>query len=147
MFLFNRKRQCGSGVAGVISKERHRNTSTIPKVSVVMPAYNAAAYLDESIGSILTQTFRDFGFIIIDKGSSDVTGSILEKYQELDGRVRVHHQKNQGMIIALNRGCRLARGQYIARMDADDVRLPHRFERQLEYIGDIRNWNFGHLDV
>jgi glycosyltransferase involved in cell wall biosynthesis len=105
-----------------------------PKVSVVMPTYNAAAYLYESIGSILSQTFRDFEFIIVNDGSSDDTNSILDRYQKSDKRIRVYHQENQGMIAALNRGCRLARGQYIARMDADDVSFASRLEKQVEYI-------------
>jgi glycosyltransferase involved in cell wall biosynthesis len=104
------------------------------KVSVVMPAYNAEAYLDEAVTSILGQTFRDFEFIIIDDGSTDNTASILKKYEQIDARIRVYHQENQGMIAALNRGCQLARGQYIARMDADDISFPRRLERQLEFI-------------
>src|SRR6266550_5112154 len=108
-------------------------TST-PKISVVMPAYNAGAYIDEAISSILKQTFHDFEFIIINDGSSDDTASILKRYEESDGRIRVFHQENQGMIAALNCGCRLARGEYIARMDADDVSYAHRLEKQLEYI-------------
>jgi glycosyltransferase involved in cell wall biosynthesis len=105
-----------------------------PKISVVMPAYNAAAFVDEAVGSILGQTFRDFEFIIIDDGSTDATASILKRYAALDGRIRLHHQENLGLIAALNRGCRLARGEYIARMDADDISLPRRLERQLEYV-------------
>jgi glycosyltransferase involved in cell wall biosynthesis len=104
------------------------------KVSVVMPAYNAEAYLDEAVTSILGQTFRDFEFIIINDGSTDDTASILDKYEKSDSRIRVYHQENQGMIAALNRGCCLARGKYIARMDADDVSFPARLEKQLEYI-------------
>jgi len=107
---------------------------SIPKISVVMPAYNAAVYLDEAVTSILNQTFRDFEFIIINDGSNDDTASILDKYEKSDSRIRVYHQENQGMIAALNRGCRLARGKYIARMDADDVSFPARLEKQLEYI-------------
>jgi glycosyltransferase involved in cell wall biosynthesis len=105
-----------------------------PKISVVMPAYNAAAYLDEAIRSILNQTFRDFEFIIINDGSSDDSSPILGKYESLDSRIQVYHQENQGMIAALNRGCRLARGEYIARMDADDISLPRRLDTQLKYI-------------
>lgn len=105
-----------------------------PKISVVMPAYNAAGYLEEAVSSILGQTFRDFEFIIIDDGSTDATPSILKRYAALDSRIQVYRQENQGMISALNRGCRLSRGEYIARMDADDISLPKRLERQLEYI-------------
>jgi glycosyltransferase involved in cell wall biosynthesis len=99
-----------------------------------MPAYNAAAYVDEAVTSILGQTFRDFELIIINDGSVDATASILKRYDEADSRVRIYHQENQGMIAALNRGCRLSRGQYIARMDADDISFPRRIEKQLEYI-------------
>jgi glycosyltransferase involved in cell wall biosynthesis len=108
-------------------------TST-PAVSVVMPAFNAAEFLDEAIRSILDQTFRDFELIIINDGSNDDTASILQHYERADERLRVYHQENKGVISALNRACRLARGQYIARMDADDVSLPHRLERQVDYI-------------
>jgi glycosyltransferase involved in cell wall biosynthesis len=101
-----------------------------------MPAFNAAEFIDEAVTSILDQAFRDFEFIIINDGSSDETPSILERYQKADPRVRLYHQKNQGIISALNRGCRLARGQYIARMDADDISLPGRLERQVDYIED-----------
>jgi glycosyltransferase involved in cell wall biosynthesis len=105
-----------------------------PEISVVMPVYNAAAYLEEAVRSILGQTFRDFEFIIINDGSTDGTASILKRYEKADNRIQVYHQENQGMISALNRGCQLARGQYIARMDADDVSLPQRLQRQLEYL-------------
>jgi len=105
-----------------------------PKITVVMPAYNAEKYLGDAVNSILDQSFRDFEFIIINDGSIDNTASILEKYKKLDPRVSVYHQDNQGMIAALNRGCRLARGKYIARMDADDVSFADRLERQLRYI-------------
>ena len=117
-----------------------------PTVSVVMPAFNAAAFLDEAVCSILDQTFRDFEFIIIDDGSTDATASILQKYAKADGRVRVYRQENQGVIGALNRACRMAQGQFIARMDADDISLPHRFARQLEFlekhqeIGIVGTW-------
>jgi glycosyltransferase involved in cell wall biosynthesis len=119
-----------------------------PKVSVVMSAYNAAAYLDEAVSSILNQTFRNFEFIIINNGSSDDTGSILEKYQKVDDRIRVYYREQQGLALALNCGCRLARGEYIALMDADDISYPQRLERQLEYvethpqIGILGTWIF-----
>jgi glycosyltransferase involved in cell wall biosynthesis len=105
-----------------------------PKVSVVMPAYNAAVYLDEAVTSILNQTLRDFEFIVVNDGSTDDTASILDKYETSDSRIRVYHQENQGMIAALNRGCRLARGEYIARMDADDISFRDRLQKQMDYI-------------
>ncbi len=106
-----------------------------PRISVVMSAYNAADYLDEAITSILTQTFEDFEFIIIDDGSSDETNGIISDYARRDARVKlVTQKKNQGLIAALNLGFKLARGQYIARMDADDVSLPERFQREYDYL-------------
>jgi GT2 family glycosyltransferase len=107
---------------------------SIPKISVVMPAFNAAEFLDEAVCSILDQTFRDFEFIIINDGSTDNTGRILDKYAKIDNRVKVFQQANEGMISALNRGCRVARGKYIARMDADDVSFPDRLEKQVKYM-------------
>jgi glycosyltransferase involved in cell wall biosynthesis len=105
-----------------------------PEVSIVMPVHNAAGTLDEAVCSILAQTFLDFEFIVVDDGSNDDTARILEKYARMDGRVKVFRQSNEGMIPALNRGCRLARGQFIARMDADDISLPQRIETQLKYL-------------
>lgn len=109
--------------------------ASTPKISVVMPACNVAAYVDQAVKSILNQTFKDFEFIIINDGSTDDTGSILDQYQRLDSRIQVHHCEPQGLAPALNYGCQRARGQYIARMDADDISLPRRLEKQLEYIG------------
>jgi glycosyltransferase involved in cell wall biosynthesis len=120
--------------------------TSAPTVSVVMPAFNAAEFLDEAVCSILDQTFRDFEFIIIDDGSTDDTARILEKYTKIDNRVKMFRQANEGMIAALNRGCRLARGHFIARMDADDISLPQRIERQVEFlerqpeIGVVGTW-------
>jgi glycosyltransferase involved in cell wall biosynthesis len=108
--------------------------SAEPTVSIVMPAFNAAQFLDEAVCSVLDQTFRDFEFIIVDDGSTDDTATILQKYAKADSRVRVFRQTNEGMIPALNRGCRVARGRFIARMDADDISLPQRIERQLKYL-------------
>src|SRR5262249_39912793 len=111
----------------------HRRMSS-PAVSVVMSVFNGERYLDEAIGSILSQTFRDFEFIVIDDGSTDSTPQIFAGYPKTDPRTVVHRQAHQGIIAALNAGCSLARGGYIARMDADDVALPERLQRQVEYL-------------
>jgi len=105
-----------------------------PTVSIVMPAFNAAEFLDDAVSSILNQTFRDFEFIIVDDASTDETPDILQKYAEADGRVRVYRQGKEGMIAALNRGCRMACGEFIARMDADDISLPRRIELQRKFL-------------
>src|SRR5215472_1586354 len=97
-----------------------------PRVSVVMPVYNAEKYITEALDSIIQQTFTDFELIVIDDGSADQSSTIVESYRKKDRRVFVHRQSNSGLITSLNRGCSLARGRYIARMDADDVSLPER---------------------
>ena len=108
--------------------------SNAPMVSVVMPVYNTAPYLAEAIDSILEQSLEDFEFIIIDDGSSDASGKILDMYQESDDRIHVVHQENSGLAVSLNVGLRAARGKYIARMDGDDISLPERFAKQVEFM-------------
>jgi glycosyltransferase involved in cell wall biosynthesis len=106
-----------------------------PTVSVVMPVYNGERYLAEAIDSILGQTFTDFELIVVDDGSNDGTRDILGAYERRDQRVRVHrHSSNQGISATRNQGCRMARGRFIAVMDADDVSLPERFEIQVPFL-------------
>src|SRR5262245_16954213 len=99
-----------------------------------MAVYNGERYLEASIESILGQTCRDFEFIIIDDGSQDSSAVLLNRYARGDTRLRVHHQQHSGLVVALNVGCRLAQGKYIARMDADDIAFPDRLQRQLEFL-------------
>jgi glycosyltransferase involved in cell wall biosynthesis len=105
-------------------------------VSVVMPTYNAESTVDEAVCSILNQTWENLEFIIVDDGSSDNTVAKLEPYENLDRRVRVCREEKKGLVAALNLGCRRARGKYIARMDADDISLPSRIERQVEFLNE-----------
>jgi glycosyltransferase involved in cell wall biosynthesis len=98
-----------------------------------MAAYNAAAFLPAAIDSILGQTFTDFELILIDDGSKDATPDIINGYA--DPRIRaVRNPQNLGLIGSLNRGLDLARGEFIARMDADDEALPRRFEEQVRFL-------------
>lgn len=111
-----------------------------PKVSVVMSIYNGEKYIDDSIGSILDQTFSDFEFIIIDDGSSDGSGKIIEKCAEADKRVvLLKNEANIGLTKSLNRGFKAARGQYVARQDADDISSPRRLALQVEYLESHRD--------
>ena len=104
-----------------------------PFVSVLLPVYNAEKYLKEAIESILSQTFIDFEFIIINDGSTDNSEQIILSYT--DQRIRyVKNEKNLKLIATLNKGIRLARGKYIVRMDADDVSLPKRIEKQVRFM-------------
>src|SRR4030095_2389369 len=105
-----------------------------PIISVVMSVYNGQAFLAEAVESILGQTFRDFEFIVIDDGSTDRTEKILATYASRDGRLRVFRQENKGRTESLNIGIGLAEGKYIARMDADDVSLPHRLQVQVDFM-------------
>jgi len=106
-----------------------------PLISVVMPVYNAERYLDESIQSILNQTFKDFEFIIINDGSKDSSFILLKKYRNMDKRIIIiNNKKNLGLHISLNKGLKIAKGKYIARMDADDISLKDRFRIQFDYM-------------
>ncbi len=103
-----------------------------PKVSIVTTAYNGEKYLEKFISSILSQTFDDFEFIIVDDGSTDST---LHKLQQIeDPRVRVFKQNNQGQVNALITGIKYAQGELIARIDQDDYSLPDRLMRQVNYM-------------
>jgi glycosyltransferase involved in cell wall biosynthesis len=110
----------------------------LPIISVVLPVYNGAEFISEAVDSILAQTFRNFELIIIDDGSKDTTLEILKRYESYDNRIRLISRKNKGLVISLNEGIELARGDWIARMDADDISLPHRFERQLEFLKETK---------
>lgn len=116
------------------------------KVSVVMPVYNADQFLEKSIDSIINQTFPSFEFIIVCSDPTPDTKRILGLYQNTDPRIRVLYQDRKGIIHARNTGCHLARGEYIAVMDADDLSLPHRLETQVRYldnhpdVGIVGSW-------
>lgn len=105
----------------------------MPKVSVIMPAYNAEKYINEAVDSILTQTYGDFELIILNDCSKDRTEEMILAYE--DARiVYLKNEQNMGVAATLNKGLEVAKGQYIARMDADDISLPERFEKQVAYL-------------
>jgi len=100
-----------------------------PKISVIMSVYNGEKYLNKAIESTLTQTFRDFEFIIVDDGSTDSSLRIIESYK--DERIILRKNIiNIGLTKSLNRALRMAKGEYIARQDADDISLPNRLKEQ-----------------
>lgn len=105
-----------------------------PTVSVLMSVYNSARYLPAAIESILRQTFRDFEFIVIDDGSTDDSRRIVERYAATDARIRLTSRPNTGLARALEEGLAQCRGEFVARMDGDDIALPTRFARQVEYL-------------
>ena len=101
-----------------------------PEISVVMPVYNAARYLQPALDSIAAQTFADFELIAVDDGSTDASLEILRRHARRDPRVRVITRPNTGIVGALNDGLAAARGPLVARMDADDESAPDRFVQQ-----------------
>ena len=104
-----------------------------PLVSVLMAVYNGEKYLLEAIESILNQTYTNFEFLIINDGSTDSTEEIILSYS--DQRIRyIKNEQNLKLIASLNKGLDLAKGKYIARMDADDISLPDRLEKQVNFL-------------
>jgi glycosyltransferase involved in cell wall biosynthesis len=109
------------------------NEQSNPTLTVLMPSYNAGPYIAEAIDSVLQQTFTDFEFIIINDGSTDNTMEVLRRYT--DPRIKVVDQANKGVIDSLNGGIMMAKGTFIARMDADDICLPHRLQTEYDFLG------------
>jgi glycosyltransferase involved in cell wall biosynthesis len=103
-------------------------------VSVIMSVYNGEQYLQAAVDSVLAQTFTDFEFIIINDGSTDKSAQILQQIK--DPRVKLITQPNQGLVASLNTAIALAKAPLIARMDADDLSLPTRLERQVRFLTD-----------
>ena len=106
-----------------------------PKISVLLPFFNAECYIERAIRSILTQTFNDFELICINDSSQDDSLSIVRRLKQEDKRIRIVNQlKNQGVAYTLNIGLGVAKGYYVARMDADDVAFPNRLSAQKAYL-------------
>jgi len=106
-----------------------------PKASVLMPTYNDGRFLRQAVDSILAQTFGDFEFVIVNDGSTDDTATILSEYARRDERIRVlTNERNLGIFASLNRGLDVCRGEYVVRMDADDIAVEDRLEKQLDVM-------------
>lgn len=104
-----------------------------PVVTVLLPVYNGDAFLDEAIQSILSQSYTDFELLIVNDGSTDRSCDIIQSYS--DSRIRlIHNETNLGLISTLNKGLALAQGEYIARMDCDDISLSHRLMKQVDFM-------------
>jgi glycosyltransferase involved in cell wall biosynthesis len=101
---------------------------------VILPVYNGEQYLHEAIDSVLKQSFKDFELIIIDDGSVDRSPEIIAKFASEDFRIVSVQRDNRGLVYSLNEGVSLAKSQYIARMDADDICLPDRLKKQYDYL-------------
>ena len=106
-----------------------------PEISLIMSVYNGEDYLSEAIESVLNQTFTDFELIVINDCSTDKTEEILKGFEKLDERVKVHtNEVNLRLPSSLNKAISYAQGKYIARMDADDICLPERLEKQYNFM-------------
>ncbi|SDP92264.1 Glycosyl transferase family 2 [Mucilaginibacter sp. OK268] len=103
-----------------------------PKITVLMPAYNADKYIADAIGSVLEQSFTDFELLIINDGSTDDTADVINSFT--DPRIVMIYQDNKGVSLALNTGLKYARAPYIARFDADDVCHPERLQLQYDFM-------------
>lgn len=110
-------------------------TKNRPNISVVMPAYNAEKYIGIAIESILQQSYKNFELIIIDDHSTDKTSEVIKRYAAADARVvSVRNDQNMKISATLNRGLAMAKGTYIARMDADDQSMPTRLQKQYDFL-------------
>jgi len=105
-----------------------------PKITVVLPVYNADKYLLETLKSISAQDFLDWELIAINDGSTDSSLKILNDYSCIEPRMRIINRENRGLVSTLNEGITLAKGKWIARIDADDICLPNRFRTQLDWL-------------
>ncbi len=111
------------------------NEHDSPLISVLLPCYNVEKYLEESVGSVLNQTYTNFEIIAIDDCSTDNTFNILNQLAQKDGRIKVYrNETNLKLIRTLNSGVALCNGKYIARMDADDISLPERFSKEVAFL-------------
>lgn len=105
-----------------------------PKVSVIVPCYNQAQFLAETLDSVLAQTYENWECIIVNDGSTDNTESIAIEYCKIDKRFKYIKQQNQGRCVARNLGINIAEGEYVQFLDSDDVLLPNKLERQIRII-------------
>jgi glycosyltransferase involved in cell wall biosynthesis len=103
------------------------------KISVILPAFNALAYLPQAVSSILAQSHKNLELLVIDDGSTDGTGAYLRSLRD-PRLVPVTNERNIGITESLNKAVEIASGEYIARMDADDIAMPHRLERQVAFL-------------
>lgn len=110
------------------------------KLAVILPAYNAENFITECLDSLLNQTFSDFCILAVNDASTDNTGNILEDYAAKDARLRVYHlPQNQGEPAVMQFAMDMLKEmdvEYVARMDADDICVPHRFEKQVQYLDE-----------
>lgn len=106
----------------------------MPTVSIVVPVYNVASYLEETVQSVLDQTWTDWELILVDDGSTDESGEIAKKLAESDSRIQYFHKENGGQASARNYGIKKSQGTYVALLDSDDLWLPEKLATQMEEL-------------
>jgi glycosyltransferase involved in cell wall biosynthesis len=122
--------------SGVYCLRSRPQQEAVTLISIVFPVYNGGRFLATAIQSLLAQTFTDFEIIAVNDGSTDDSERILDRAAATDPRIRVLSRPNTGIVGALNDGIAMARGDLISRMDADDISLPQRLEKQVAYLAD-----------
>lgn len=116
-------------------------------VSIIIPAYNVEKYIRQSIFSVLQQTYKEIEIIIVDDGSTDSTGSIIAEYSAKDTRITILTQKNRGLAAARNTGLRHAKGEYLCILDSDDIMLPEKIAKQLEFLEQHPEFDITYSDL
>jgi glycosyltransferase involved in cell wall biosynthesis len=120
----------------LIAKFMGSGNGKVPAISVVMPVFNTERYVAHAVESILAQTFNDFEFIILDDESTDSSVHIIQEFAERDERIRFFPLEHRGYVSLLRRGLNHCRGEFVARMDSDDIAMPDRFEKQIAYLAE-----------
>lgn len=111
-----------------------------PLVSVIMPAYNSEKHIEQSVNSILEQTYKNIELIVVDDGSSDCTRKTVNKLKKSDSRIHLlRNDNNMGISVSLNRAIEYSKGKYIARLDSDDISLPERISQQVNILEKRKN--------
>ena len=122
--------------------------NTTPLVSVIIPAYNAAKYIEDTLASVIAQTIQDFEIIVVNDGSTDNTKEILDRIAASDIRINSIHKSNSGVSDTRNIGMEQAKGQYLAFLDADDIWHPQKLEKQINILRLLEsNWCFTDCDT
>jgi len=128
------------------------NSSDLPLVSAIIPAYNAARFIEATLESILAQTYQNIEVIVVDDGSKDATPEIVRKFSDRDPRITLIQQANAGVAAARNRAIQSAKGEFVAPIDADDIWYPHKLEKQVQCfleanseVGLVYAWS-AHID-
>ena len=111
------------------------NDGDMPRLSIVMPFYNTENFIKETIESLLNQTFKDFELIVVDDGSTDKSPEIISSFK--DPRIKlIQNEQRKGIVYSRNKGLSEANGEFYAPFDSDDIALPHKFERQIQFLQD-----------